>query len=172
MKKLFSLLFLASFVLTAFTQVPVITSKVKTLGTLQTNGLTVAINPLLADTLKSGDTLFYKINTFHSATSYPYLSLIEKKAGSNDTTALLTFWQSVDGTHNWQQVLNTATPTAWNTTLAKATAIDLDFWRSIGWFQSTYLGVRIISNGPAAPTAKNTYYKNIYYGSIRLNSSK
>jgi hypothetical protein len=168
MKKLFSLLFLASFVLTAFTQVPVITSKVKTLGTLSANGLTIAINPVLADTLKGTDTLFYKVPTFHTNTAYPYLSLIEKKAGTNDTTALLTFWQSVDGTHNWQQILNTASPTAWSTTLAKATGTDIDFWRSIAWFQSTYLGIRLISTG----TSTTGKYKNIYYGSIRLNSGK
>ena len=163
MKKLFSILFLAAFVASTFAQLP-LSTKVKSIGPVSENGLTIAINTSLADTLKGGDTLFYKVITNHAFAVYPYLSLIEKQAGTRDTTALLTFWQSVDGSHNWVQVLNTTSPTAWSTTLAKATKTDVDFWRSVGWFSSTYLGIRLISTGSSSST-----YKNIYYGSIRIN---
>ena len=164
MKKILSLLMTLFIGISLFAQVPIITSKVKNLSVSE-NGLSVAINPSLSDTLKNGDTIFYKVLVNHSFAVYPYLSLIEKQTGTRDTTALLTFWQSVDGTHNWQQVTNTATPTAWAITLAKATATEVDFWRSIGWFNSTYLGVRLIGGGKKTGY---TYY-NCYYGSIRIN---
>ena len=87
----------------AFAQVPTGTGKTKTLGTLQANGMTLAINPYKADTLKSGDTIFYKIPIYHSSVGVPYISL-NTTGVSSDTTSTLTFWQSVNGKDNWQQI--------------------------------------------------------------------
>jgi hypothetical protein len=165
MKKILSILVTLLISVSIFAQLPAITSKIHTIGPVSENGLTIAINPSLADSLGQGDTLFYKIQTSHQSAVYPYISLIEKVGIGRDTTVTLTFWQSVDGVHNWVQVLNTTTPTAWVTTLSKATATDIDFWRSVGWFSSTYLGVRLIGNGKKAGYT----YNNKYYGSIRLN---
>jgi hypothetical protein len=170
MKKIFILVFLTAFTASMFAQVPKVATKVKSLAGLSANGLTIAVNPSYADTLKSTDTIFYKTLVNHSNIGYPYVSLLFKGvAGADTATVTVTFWQSVDGTHNWTQVLNTTSPTAWATSLTKAVqkagGMDIDFWRSVGWFQSTYLGVRLICGTSSS-------FKGIYYGAIRFNSGK
>ena len=165
MKRLLLFVGMLLIVATTFAQLPKLnlTKKLKTLSTVSANGLTVAINPVKADTVKSGDTLFYKVPINHSFKGYPYISLLQKLVTA-DTVATLTFWQSVDGANNWQQVLNTASPTAWAITLAKGnTGTDISFWRSIGWFESNWLGIRII----AKPKSN---HKKIFYGSIRFDN--
>ena len=100
MKKIIfiSLLFLS---VVGLAQLPVST-KIKNLATLEAGKIST-INAAYADTLKSGDTLFYKVLVNHSYVGYPYISLITRLV-ANDTTSTLTLWQSVDGTQNWQQI--------------------------------------------------------------------
>ena len=163
MKKIITLLALMLLTVVMFAQVPKITKKIKTLDRVSENGLTIAINPVKADTLKSGDTLFYKIPVNHTRIGYPYISMLQKLVAA-DTVAVLTFWQSVDGTNNWQQVLYGSSPSAWSITMAKGnTGTDVSFWRSIGWFESSYLGMRFI----AKPKSN---FKKIFYGSIRYEA--
>ncbi len=164
MKKiLVSLLLLIS--VTAFCQLPKIATKVKNLGAI-TAGVIQPINAAYADTLKSADTVFYKLVVNHSRVVFPYVSLnVKATAGADTSVITVTFWQSVDGTR-WSQVLNTASPTPWATTISKANQkagnVDIDFWRSIGWFQSQYLGIRLIATSVSG-------YKGIYFGSVRVN---
>jgi hypothetical protein len=144
-------------------QVPGVTKKVKTLSPSLASGLIANINNSLADTLKSGDTLFYKVVVTHDRVGFPYLSIL-KKVVATDTTADVTFWQSVDGTHNWLQVKNTTSPTAWSTTLAKSTlATEYDFWQNVAWFRSQYLGIRFIQRVKSGS-------KVIVYGSVRYDN--
>lgn len=162
MKKIFTISIIALICASVSAQLPV-TSKIKTQPTQITASLgSVAFNASYSDTLKSGDTLFYKWSVAHTGIIYPYISLLKKNVAS-DTTFTVTFWQSVDGSHNWVQVLNTTTPTAWATDIAKTiTGTDISFWRSVGYFESTYLGMRLISKTKSG-------CKNIAYGSIRIN---
>ncbi len=166
MKKLISIIFLTAFVISTFAQLPV-ASKVKTLGTVQANGITVAINPSLSDTLKSNDTLFYKIPVSHSNIGYPYISQLYKRAAGADTSVVtITFWQSVDGIHNWVPIKAGSSPSAFSVSLTKAVQlagkIEIDFWQNIVWFQSSYLGIRYVATTVSG-------FKGIYYGSVRFN---
>jgi len=103
MKKIFILGFL--FVsLGLMAQLPVST-KVKTLSPALVPGGITTLNSSKYDTLKTGDTLFYKVLINHDEIGYPYLSLLLKRvAGADTATVTATFWQSVDGSTNWQQV--------------------------------------------------------------------
>jgi hypothetical protein len=169
MKRLFSILFLVALVATTFAQLPT-TAKVKVLNTVQPNGMTTAINPSYADTLKSADTLFYKIPINHGLVGFPYISqLFRKTAGADTSVITVTFWQSVDGVHNWVPVKAGASPSAYSVSLTKAIQkvgqIEIDFWQNIVWFQSSYLGVRYVATTVSG-------FKGVYYGSIRFNSGK
>jgi|YelNatPaOPRAMG01_1025707.scaffolds.fasta_scaffold38094_3 hypothetical protein len=176
MKKLFSILFLAAFTLTMFAQVPKITSKVKNLGSVSP-GTILSINSNLADTITNGDTIFYKIVCNHDGFVTPYISLLHKKPGSRDTSSVMTYWQSVNGVDNWQPVLKGKALSSYSATI-DTTSINnatvgnkghtYSFLRDTAYFESQYLGIRIISNG-ATSGGKKGYYKPIYYGSIRFN---
>lgn len=151
-------------------------AKVKNLGSVSP-GTILSINNTLADTVTNGDTIFYKIVVNHDNNVNAYLSLLHKKPGSRDTTSVLTYWQSVDGVNNWQQLKKGKALSAYSTSL-DTTSInnatvgskgrDISFWRDTVYFESQYLGLRIISNG-ATSGGKKGYYKPIYYGSIRFN---
>ena len=176
MKKLFSLLFLLAIALTVFAQVPKISSKVKNLGSVSP-GTIVQINPSLTDTVLNGDTIFYKLIVNHDAFVTGYISLLHKKPGSRDTTSTLTYWQSVNGIDNWHQLTKGKALSAYSllidtTSINNATVgskgHEISFLRDTAYFESQYLGLRIISNGPATGTKKG-YYKPIYTGSIRFN---
>ena len=121
-----------------------------------------------ADTLKSGDTLFYYVNIAHTTVGYPYLSVLTKLV-ANDTTSKVTFWQSVDGSSNWQQIqidsIGVSSPTTLTPiTLAKSTTkgTDISFWRKAARFESQYLGWREIASVKSG-------FKTIYWGSVRFN---
>lgn len=167
MKKIFASFLFITLSVVLFAQVPKVTTKVKTLGAINP-GVILPINSSLTDTLKSTDTLFYKVQINHSDVGYPYISLLLKGgiAGTDTATVTVTFWQSVDGKTNWTQVLNTTSPTAWATSLTKAVqkagGMDIDFWRSIAWFRSQFLGIRLICGTSASEKA-------IYYGSVRFD---
>ena len=179
MKKILILLSLVAFIsFTINAQLPTVAKKIKTYIPIQDNG---GIQPLNAtyssgvlssypDTLKSGDTLFYKLPIKHARVGFPYLSL-NTKLVANDTTSKIDFWQSVDGVNNWQRIYKDSTgiavPTIWYPTLiAKSTTKGtvLSFWQVAARFESQYLGVRIIANVKSG-------FKTIYYGSYRFNSN-
>ena len=144
-----------------FAQMPV-SSKIKDLGVVNP-GVIVQFNPNLTDTLKTTDTLFYKVAFNHTYVGYPYFTYA-RKVVSADTTTDVIFYQSVNGKTNWIQLQSTTTPTNYATTIAKAaTGGQIDFWSGVIWFQSQYLGVRFIQR------AKSTS-KIILYGTIRFNN--
>jgi hypothetical protein len=174
MKRFFSLCLILTIGLTAFSQMPKVTTKVKDLGAISP-GKIMAINPSLKDTVI--DTLFYRVLVNHDAFVTPYLSLLHQKPGSRDTTSVLTYWQSVDGVHNWQQVkygkaLGAYSTSIDTTSIKNATLANqgrtISFLRDTAFFESQYLGIRFISNAPTSG-AKKAYYKPIYYGSIRAD---
>lgn len=115
MKKIICFLLIAGLALNTFAQLPTGNTtglhskahKVITLGAINDNGTIGVINPNKTDTLYSADTLFYKVLVNHTSEGYPYLS-INTKVGTTDTTknttSTITFWQSVDGVNNWQQI--------------------------------------------------------------------
>lgn len=163
--------------LSLFAQVPKVASKVKDLGSISP-GKIIAINPNYTDTVTNGDTIFYKIVVTHEFNVTPYLSLLHKKPGSRDTTSTLTYWQSVNGKDNWQQLVKGKAQSAYSllldtTSIANATIANkghtISFWRDTAYFESQYLGLRIISNG-ATSGSKKGYYKPIYSGSLRINN--
>jgi hypothetical protein len=176
MKKLFSILFLSSFILTTFAQVPKIASKVKLLSAASP-GTIVPFNASYTDTVAPGDTIFYKMVVNYDQFVTPYISLLHKKPGSRDTTSVLTYWQSVNGVDNWKQVTKGKAQSVYSL-LVDTTSInnpnvgskghEISFLRDTAYFESQYFGFRFISNGPATGTKKN-YYKPIYTGSIRFN---
>jgi len=175
MKKLFSLLLILMIGVAVMAQVPKIASKVKTLSAISA-GTILPINPNFTDTVTNGDTLFYKIVINHDAFVKPYISLLHKKPGSRDTTTQLTYWQSVDGIQNWRQITKGKTQSAYSllldtTSINNATIAnkgrEISFLRDTAYFESQYIGIRFISNGPTSGTKKG-YYKPIYYGSIRV----
>ncbi len=196
MKKIISIIFIASFALTMFAQLPVITTKVKTLPAIK-EGQICPINTALQDTMKTGDTIFYKIQVNHSEIGYPYLSLLLKRvAGADTATVTATFWQSVDGTHNWQQIKY----------LSQVTTVLMDttkYWRHIGAYGvftgtgtsvntetafSVSLTKAIMKTGTSISfwrnnacfesqylgirlvSAVSSSFKGIYYGSLRYNN--
>jgi hypothetical protein len=174
MKKIFSLFIVLLIGLTVFSQVPKIASKVKTLSAISP-GTIVQINPNYTDTV--ADTIFYKIVVNHDAFVTPYISLLHKKAGTRDTTATLTYWQSVNGVDNWQQIQKGKALSAYSlaldtTSINNATIANkghqISFLKDTGYFESQTLGLRIISNAPTSGS-KKAYYKPIYSGSLRVN---
>ena len=175
MKKIISLFAILTITVSLFAQMPVITSKIKNLG-VSSPGVIVQINPSLADTFGYGDTLFYKVAFNHDAAGFPYISLLHKKLGTRDTTATISYYQSVNGV-NWQplkkgKALSTYTTSIDTTSISNATYSsnnrDISFLRDTCYYESQYVGIRIIVNGPSTGS-KKTYYRPRYYGSIRLN---
>lgn len=164
MKKIVILIFSVLLSAVVVAQLPV-AAKVKNLGTCSP-GKIVAFNNSLTDTLASADTLFYKLLVNHTTEVYPYISQLKKLVAA-DTTAILTLWQSVDGSNNWQVIKHglpsdTAT-VAYVKTIAKGTTgNDYSGWRSNIKFESQYFGMRFIAK-------TKTGSKNIFYGSIRFN---
>jgi hypothetical protein len=173
MKRILSFILIATLTISIFAQLPVNkktdgTSKVKDLGTAKP-GDVIPFNPNLKDTLPSNDTLFYKVMVSHDIVVFPYESLLLKKVAGSDTSVItVTYWQSVDGKTNWQQVLSTTTPSAfsysWTKALQKTGGVDIDGWRSVVWFRSQYFGARYISSTVSG-------YKGIYYGSFRFDKN-
>lgn len=163
MKKIFIILLTFAICLNISAQLPV-ASKVKNLGST-IPGKIVPFNLSYTDTLKSADTLFYKVLVNHDVNVYPYISQLTRLV-ANDTTATLTLWQSVDGVHNWQQLTTGTSPSAYSATIAKSTTTgtEIDFWRSIGWFNSQWFGIRFIAKTKSG-------FKTIYYGSVRFNAN-
>ena len=170
MKKIFSFILIATFAISIFAQLPVNkktdgTSKVKDLGTA-VSGQVVPINPLLKDTLPSGDTLVYKIMITHKLVSYAYISELTKNLAA-DTLVFVRYYQSVDGKTNLQQ-LKTASqfnaPT-YNDTISatwKAKGRDIDLFRKSVPFNSQYLIIWFKAQ-------TNSGFKDIIYGSARIN---
>lgn len=148
----------------ASAQLP-IASKIKDLGGPVNPGVVIRFNPSLADTLKSGDTLVYKIAFNHSKVSYAYISQLTKLV-ANDTTVYVRYYQSVDGKTNLQQlkVVGAYSATTNNDTIAKSTTAgrDIDFFRKSLPFDSQYLIIWF-----KASTKSN--FKTILYGSLRIN---
>ena len=168
MKNIYLILILFAGMFGVSAQTPVAT-KIKTLPALNDgNGLTIPINVSYSDTVKSGDTLFYKVLVGHNYVIYPYISILTKSLTSTkDTTTLLSLWQSVDGVHNWQRLYRDSVSVMvpyYGLTLAKSTTTgtELDFWRYKLLFQSTYLGIRLIGKTKSG-------FTGIYYGSVRVN---
>lgn len=160
MKKL--LLLLSSIVLnlSLFAQMPV-ASKIKNLG-VYNPGTIVQFNANFADTLKSADTLFYKVAFNHDFVGYPYLTYA-KTIVAADTTADVVMYQSVNGSTNWIQIQSGSSPSNYSTTIAKAaTGGDIDFWKTTIWFSSQYLGIRLIQR-------TKTSSKAVIYGTVRFN---
>jgi hypothetical protein len=172
MKRLVSLLIFMFIGVGLFGQLPKIASKVKTLGTISekpvgTAPTIIKFNALLTDTLKSTDTLFYKIPIIHSTVGYPYVT-IRPKLIANDATATVTFWQSFDGVR-WTQcnsVSNAYVLTAFTATVPVSTTLinEYSFWASNIKFDSQWFGMRFIA-------ATNAGFKTLYYGSIRFNKA-
>jgi heme-degrading monooxygenase HmoA len=161
MKRIFILL-LAVICVTVSAQTPV-AAKIKTLSVAKP-GQIVSFNAAKADTLKSADTLFYKILINHEGNVTAYISQLTKLV-ANDTTATVTYWQSVDGSTNWQAVKKGAAQAAYSATIAKSTTtgVDVSFLRDTAYFESQYLGVRYIGKTKSG-------FKTILYGSIRFNN--
>lgn len=165
MKKILILIASLCFSVAIMAQLPV-ASKIKDLGTYSV-GKIVSFNSSLADTLKSGDTLAYRIAFNHTGVGYPYISQLTKLV-ANDTTAYVRFYQSVNGSSNLQilkKVGAYAAPTN-NDTIAKSTTAgrDIDMFRNSIPFNSQYLIIWIV-----APVKSG--FKTIIYGSVRLNEN-
>jgi hypothetical protein len=159
-----------------FAQLPKVTTKIKSLSALSPGSI-VTINPTLTDTILNGDTIFYKVLVNHDIFVTPYISLLHKKPGSRDTTSAMTYWQSVDGKVAWHQITKGKAQSVYSLLLDTTsinngtvgnTGHEISFLRDTAYFESQYLGIRIISNG-ATSAGKKAYYKPIYYGSIRIN---
>ena len=111
MKKLFSISILLILAISTFAQLPQ-KKKVYTCSAIYDNQQAAqtfsTFNATFADTIKSGsaaDTVFFKVLINHVSIGFPYLSLNTKLVSAGqDTTATLTFWQSIDGSINWQQI--------------------------------------------------------------------
>ena len=125
MKKLFTISILLAFVLniSTFAQLPQ-KKKVYNLGAIYDNGSASqtfsTFNSPALDTIKSGsaaDTVFFKVLINHVSLGYPYISLNTKLvSASQDTIATVTFWQSIDGSTNWQQLKQVTNVVAFDTT--------------------------------------------------------
>jgi hypothetical protein len=123
MKKLFSISILLILAISTFAQLPQ-KKKVYTLGAIYDNGTAAqtfsTFNAAFADTLKSGsaaDTVFFKVLINHVSLGFPYISLNTKLVSAGqDTTATVTFWQSIDGSTNWQQLKQVTNVVAFDTT--------------------------------------------------------
>lgn len=175
MKKLISILFIIGLCVGTYAQLPTKASKIKAVsvaddGRIKPINYNATSTPTYSDTLKSGDTLFYKVLVSHSVIGYPYISWNTKLVAA-DTTSKIDFWQSVDGVHNWQRLTKDSTgiavPTTWYPILiAKSTTagVNFSFWQVAARFESQYLGIRVIAN-------VKTGFKTIYYGSIRFNKN-
>ena len=126
MKKIvFILMIFGLFVANAFSQLPQ-TKKIYSLSPIYDNGTSAqtmaTFNATYLDTLKTtstADTVFYKLLINHVSIGYPYISINTKLVSAGyDTTAVVTFWQSVDGKNNWVQIKQ-----AYNSILYDTTAI-------------------------------------------------
>ena len=170
MKRILSFILIATLTISIFAQLPVNkktdgTSKVKDLGVANA-GQVVPINPLLKDTLPSGDTIVYRILVNHNKVSYAYISELTKNIAS-DTLVFVRYYQSVDGKTNLQQLrTNTAytAPTYNDTIFAtwKSKGRDIDLFRKGIAFNSQYLIIWVVAKS-------NTGFKDIIYGSARVN---
>lgn len=172
MKRLITILAiigLCAFSLSA--QLP-IAKKIKTLGTIAekpsgTAPTILKFNTLYTDTLKSGDTLFYKVPIVHSTLGYPSVVFSNKLVtAGKDTVSTLTFWQSYDGS-KWVQcntVSNAYSLSAYSATVPKSTTTinEYSFWSNNIKFEGQYLGIRFIAK-------TRSLFKTIPYGSIRFN---
>ena len=190
MKKVFIISLMLGFCLTMGAQLPTGNTtglhskahKVITLGTINDIGTIGVINPNKADTLYSADTLFYKVLINHSSEGYPYISLNTKVANadttSHDVTSTITFWQSVDGSTNWNQIKqNTQTGTlVFDTTaiLHPANGIIFDttkfdagasniVWDTTKFFRGTGIGGRV------SPYATKSTFRQGFYAIAAKN---
>jgi hypothetical protein len=164
MKKIFILLFSVMLSVALSAQLPV-ASKIKNLGAGFTPGTIVSFNSNLADTLKSADTLVYKVAFSHSKIAYAYISELTKLV-ANDTTVYVRYYQSVDGKTNLQllKTVGAYNPPTNHDTIAKSTTAgrDIDLYRKGLPCNSQYLIIWF-----KAATKSN--FKTILYGSVRLN---
>ncbi len=179
MKKILSLIVILFIGLTVFAQMPKVSTKIKNLGSAQA-GIITPINISFTDTVTKGDTVVYLLLVNHPSFVTPYISLLHKKPGTRDTTSQLTYWQSVDGKTAWHQITKGKAQSAYSllldtTSIKNATQAnqshEISFLRDTAYFESQYLAIRIISNG-ATSGSKLSYYKPVYYGSIRINNTK
>ena len=197
MKKYFLFAALLTLTLGLSAQLPVST-KVKTLGAISDQGIgapsIATFNAAKTDTLKSGDTLFYKVLINHGSVGYPYISQLTKLV-ANDTTATATFWQSVDGSTNWQQIkyLSQTTTLVFDTTKyakgttgkfwdlysASGTSVNAETVWSVTVNKSTTTGTNFSFWRQNAKfesqylgirfiASTKSGFKTIYYGSVRF----
>jgi len=187
MKKLFSILIASLLFGSLFAQLPLTssgaleTAKIKNLG-FTNPGVVVQFNPYGYDTLNpSGDTLFYYLGLNHDFNGYVYLSEFYNRypvsnATYHDTIAKVTFYQSVNGL-NWRQLVKGKAQSSYTNTFDTTSFYtpygnpgkEISFLRDTVYFESQYLGMRIIS--PAISRAKKSVKKR-YYGSIRFNKGQ
>jgi hypothetical protein len=172
MKRLITILMMFDMILFSVSAQLPIAKKIKTLGAIaeKPSGVMPTIlkfNTAYSDTLKSGDTLFYKVPIIHSTLGYPVVVFSPKliQAGK-DTISTLTFWQSYDGV-KWVQcnaVSNAYSPSAYSATVPKSTTTinEYSFWTNNIKFEGQYLGIRFIAK-------TRSLFKTCYYGSIRYN---
>ncbi len=150
---------------TVIAQAPV-AAKVKTCTLINANSSLptfATFNKLLTDTLKSADTLFYKVPVIHTGIGWFYVTLKSKLVAS-DTTSTVSFWQSYDGS-TWfavNAISSTYTASAYTATVAKSTTANTEFsfWQNNVRFDSQYLGIRFIAKTKSS-------FKTLYSGTIR-----
>lgn len=169
MKKLFSIIALISIVLFASAQLP-ISTKIKNVGLVK-QGEYISYDKNYTDTLKSGDTLFYKFEVTHTNEIVPYV-VQNWKLVSADTTVTVTFWQSMDGvttaSRSWLQIYNTTTlpvtTSAYSKTVTATSAntANYNFSQDMAFLGSRYLGIRYIAK-------TKTNFKSIPYGTVKVN---
>lgn len=137
-----------------------IASKVKDLGAINQGGF-VEVNPFLKDTLKSGDTISYKVRISHANDVNLYQVQKFKKIAA-DTSVAVSFWQSMDGT-NWYAVQAGSSPSAYTKTVTATNNYNTEYIGEIDqvYFVSRYYKVMFIAKA-------KTGFKSIPYGSIAV----
>jgi hypothetical protein len=167
-KFLISILLLIAVAVSA--QLPTVSTKIKNVGASK-QGEYISFNKNLTDTLKSGDTLFYKFEITHTNEINPYV-VQNWKLIAADTTVTVTFWQSMDGittaSRSWIQIYNTTTLPVTTSAYAKsvtatsANTVNYDFGQDMAFLSSRYLGIRYIAK-------TKTGFKSIPYGTVKNN---
>jgi hypothetical protein len=168
MKKFILFSVMAVFTMCLMAQIPAV-SKITQTFTIE-QGKAVSFNTNYADTLKSGDTLFFIIPVEHKDYVYPYITQYWKFVAV-DTTVLVTFWQSMTGSQTvdaeWYQINNTTTlpvtlsAYAKTVTATSGNAADYSFKEEMAWFDSRYLGIRYIAR-------VKTGFKSCPYGTVKF----
>ncbi len=126
-------------------------------------GDAVDINPLKADTLKSGDTIAYLIEVKHIGIVYPYMTQKFTKISTVDTTVTIAFFQSTNyyNSNHWFAVITGSGTSAYTQSVTATNGYygNYLFNKDAAWFESYWLAVVYTAKG-------KTGFKSIPQASI------